>query len=102
MRTSNRGQDEGGPSVSAPIAEPTGAHSCDDGCVCRIHGTSLIYSPAMDDHACQDVACEYGHGGAAVTGTGGLPYLDRLENVILKSRPRPIDFRLTPDGERYR
>jgi hypothetical protein len=38
-------------------------HTCDDWCVCPIHGTPLIWWPAGNDHACQDVTCEYGHGG---------------------------------------
>lgn len=38
-------------------------HACDDTCVCPVHGTPLIYAPAWDDHACQDITCEYGHGG---------------------------------------
>ena len=37
-------------------------HICDDGCVCPVHGTALIYWPTGDDHACQDIACKYGHG----------------------------------------
>ena len=37
-------------------------HVCGDDCVCPIHGTPLIYSPAGDDHACQDVSCEHGGG----------------------------------------
>lgn len=35
---------------------------CDEHCVCPVHGTPLIYWPAGDDHACQDVDCRYGHG----------------------------------------
>jgi hypothetical protein len=38
-------------------------HKCDDACACPVHGTPLFYHPAGDDHACQDVTCEYGHGG---------------------------------------
>ena len=38
-------------------------HECDETCVCPVHGTPLIYHPAGDDHACQDVTCEHGHGG---------------------------------------
>lgn len=41
-------------------------HVCNDGCMCPVHRTPLIYSPASDDHACQDIACEYGHGGAPI------------------------------------
>jgi hypothetical protein len=33
-----------------------------------VHGTPLFYSPAADDHACQDITCEYGHGGAPLGG----------------------------------
>ena len=40
-------------------------HVCDDGCVCPVHGTPLIYWPHGDDHACQDVTCRYGHGMSA-------------------------------------
>lgn len=39
------------------------AHSCDDRCICPIHGTPLLYSANKDDHACQDVHCKHGHGG---------------------------------------
>jgi hypothetical protein len=35
---------------------------CDERCVCPVHGTPLIYWPAGEDHACQDVNCRYGHG----------------------------------------
>lgn len=35
---------------------------CDGRCVCPIHRTPLIYWPAGDDHACQDVDCRYGRG----------------------------------------
>jgi hypothetical protein len=35
---------------------------CDDRCVCPVHGTPLIYSPAGDEHACRDVNCRHGHG----------------------------------------
>jgi hypothetical protein len=38
-------------------------HTCADWCVCPVHGTPLIWWPAGQDHACQDVTCEYGHGG---------------------------------------
>jgi hypothetical protein len=42
-------------------------HRCDETCLCAVHGTDLIYSPAFDDHACQDSSCKYGHGGAPMT-----------------------------------
>ncbi len=35
---------------------------CDDRCTCPIHSTPLIYWPAGEDHACQDVDCQYGRG----------------------------------------
>jgi hypothetical protein len=41
------------------------AHICNGHCTCPIHGTQLIYWPAGDDHACQDIMCQYGHGMAA-------------------------------------
>lgn len=41
----------------------TKPHYCDERCACPVHGTPLIYSPAAGDHACQDITCEYGHGG---------------------------------------
>ena len=44
------------------VSASDGAHVCDDGCVCPIHGTPLIYWPHGDDHACQDITCRYGHG----------------------------------------
>ena len=45
-------------------------HRCDDECVCPRHGTPMIYAPARDDHACQDVNCPYGHGLRALLGAG--------------------------------
>ena len=42
---------------------PLTLHECNDYCVCPVHGIPLLYSPARDDHACQDIACEHGHGG---------------------------------------
>jgi len=42
----------------------THQHQCSDLCVCPVHGTPLFYAPASDDHACQDIDCVYGHGGA--------------------------------------
>lgn len=38
-------------------------HECDEHCACPVHGTPMIYWPAGDDHACQDVTCKHGHGG---------------------------------------
>jgi hypothetical protein len=40
----------------------TKPHRCDERCTCPVHGTDLIYWPAGDDHACQDVTCVHGHG----------------------------------------
>lgn len=37
-------------------------HVCDEFCRCPVHRTPAIYWPQGDDHACQDVTCEYGHG----------------------------------------
>lgn len=37
-------------------------HRCSAACACPHHGTPMIYWPRGDDHACQDVNCEYGHG----------------------------------------
>jgi hypothetical protein len=50
-----------------PGAPPRKPHRCDETCLCAVHGTALIYSPAFDDHACQDSSCKYAHGGAPVT-----------------------------------
>lgn len=41
---------------------PPTPHECDEFCVCPIHGTPLVYSPAGNDHACQAIECRYGHG----------------------------------------
>ncbi len=41
-------------------------HRCSASCRCPVHATPMIYSPAYDDHACQDVNCMYGHGVRAV------------------------------------
>lgn len=37
-------------------------HRCDESCVCPEDGLQLIYAPGSDEHACQDVACIFGHG----------------------------------------
>lgn len=53
-----------GPTMASGGAGGSRQHICDDQCASPVHGTPLIYSPARDDHACQDITCEYGHGGA--------------------------------------
>jgi hypothetical protein len=45
------------------MSETNTVHTCDRRCSCPIHGTQLVYWPAGDDHACQDIDCKYGHGG---------------------------------------
>ena len=51
----------------AEIGRLTGLpHRCTAACVCPVHGTPMIYWPAGDDHACQDVDCRFGHGVRAV------------------------------------
>lgn len=35
---------------------------CDERCTCPVHGSPLLYWPARNDHACQDVNCQYGDG----------------------------------------
>lgn len=45
----------------------TPPHECDHLCVCPIHQTPLFYARSIDDHACQDVNCQYGHGMAGLT-----------------------------------
>jgi hypothetical protein len=37
------------------------AHVCDDWCVCPLDGKPLLYSPAVDQHACQDPDCANAH-----------------------------------------
>lgn len=49
------------PEELAPWGHGRGA-PCDEKCVCPVHGTALLYSPAGDKHACQDVDCRHGHG----------------------------------------
>jgi hypothetical protein len=41
-------------------------HQCDEQCVCPVHRTQMLYAPATDDHACQDIECKYAHGFHAV------------------------------------
>lgn len=48
-------------------------HTCDEGCVCPDHETPLIYSPAWDEHACQDVTCVHGHGMVLAVSTPDYP-----------------------------
>jgi hypothetical protein len=55
------------PEHAGPAARRRKPHRCDETCLCAVHGTALIYSPALDDHACQDPSCKYAHGGAPVT-----------------------------------
>ena len=38
------------------------SHRCDGQCVCPVHGTPLLYSAAVDMHACQDPDCVHAHG----------------------------------------
>jgi hypothetical protein len=38
------------------------AHRCDERCHCPHHGTMMHYWPKGDDHACQDITCEYARG----------------------------------------
>lgn len=37
-------------------------HECDEHCICPVHRTPMEYVPRTDDHACGDLACEYGYG----------------------------------------
>lgn len=41
---------------------PRDPHRCDDGCVCPVHATPLLYWPVGDEHACQDADCIHAHG----------------------------------------
>jgi len=52
-----------GEGMYTPLRKMLTRHVCGIACICPVHGTPLIYWPAGDDHACQDVDCEYGHGG---------------------------------------
>lgn len=69
-------------------------HRCDETCLCAVHGTALIYSPAFDDHACQDSSCKYAHGGApdddvkALLSPGSVPDLP-LSRAFLEELKRP-------------
>lgn len=37
-------------------------HSC-DACFCPECGLPTFYAPYVDEHACLDIKCKYGHGG---------------------------------------
>lgn len=37
-------------------------HRCGGKCACPVHGTPLLYSAAVDVHACQDSDCAHAHG----------------------------------------
>jgi hypothetical protein len=39
-----------------------GPHRCTPSCICPVHRTRLLYSAAVDDHACQDAECVYADG----------------------------------------
>lgn len=58
-------------------------HTCKPWCTCPIHGTPLTYSAAEHDHACQDVDCEYVHGGCEPLSVkaGQQRYLARLKRA---------------------
>jgi hypothetical protein len=56
-----------GEGMHTPLRAMLTRHVCGIQCICPFHGTLMIYSPAWDDHACQDITCEYGHGMAART-----------------------------------
>lgn len=51
-----------GEGMHAPLRKML-RHMCDDDCRCPVHRTPLIYHPAGDDHACQDITCEHARGG---------------------------------------
>lgn len=53
-----------GEGMYTPLRAMLTRHVCGIACTCPVHGTPLIYWPAGDDHACQDITCKYGHGGA--------------------------------------
>lgn len=73
----------GHPSDGAgPTSGSSRTHRCDEGCTCPVHGTPLIYWPAGDDHACQDVNCVYGHGM-----NGDVENLRLLERFFLPLTP---------------
>jgi hypothetical protein len=38
-------------------------HFCDAACFCPIDGLPLFYARSVDEHACFDIKCKYGHGG---------------------------------------
>jgi hypothetical protein len=58
-----------GEGMYTPLRAMLTRHVCGIQCICPFHGTLMIYSPAWDDHACQDITCEYGHGMAPQTWT---------------------------------
>ena len=63
-------------------------HTCDENCVCADHGTPLIYWPAGDDHACQDVRCRFGHGVNAVeVAPFPFPLAEPMPEPVLLTRP---------------
>lgn len=63
-------------------------HRCDGSCRCPVHSTPLIYWPAGDDHACQDVDCEYGSGFKPVQAPPpGQATLDTQAVLMLRYHP---------------
>jgi hypothetical protein len=55
----------------------TAPHKCNETCVCNIHGTPMWYSPATDDHACQDPDCIWAGGVNAA-----LDWMQERENEV--------------------
>jgi len=51
-----------GEGLHTPLRKMLTRHVCGIQCICPVHRTPMFYSPAWDDHACQDITCEYGHG----------------------------------------
>lgn len=70
-------------------------HACDETCVCPFHQTPLIYAPSIDDHACQDIECTFGHGmkpqliGLAAM-VAAMPDED-FEQIPERATPHPRD-----------
>ncbi len=59
-------------------------HRCDEFCRCDICRKPLIYAPAVDEHACPDVTCEFGHGVHRALAAQEARRAERLRKVLLR------------------
>ena len=79
---------------------PAGAdHACDEFCRCPVHRTPMIYAPSADEHACQDIDCEYGHGTYRALANQEARRAGRLRKALLALEAEVVAGLTTPAHE---